>query len=281
MHSCNEDLHFANGEDRESPSMKSPYQTPIGFTQFVALLFLGISLSACAGFPGFGGTSWKEEVVLHDGSKIIIERTASRHGPHEIGQRPPIGDQSITFTIPRTNQKVVWKDEYSEDVSGANFNLMMLDIVQETAYVLATPAGCMSYNKWGRPNPPYVIFEYSGKEWRRIPLRELPANITRPNLLQSSPDEVAGNRAKRGVVTAEVIQEEREEYRQPEFRTILRESYPGAAAGCSEMIRTNDGWEGLGFFKYQRSYEACSKYCERKGVGQSNCPCETLFERAK
>jgi hypothetical protein len=217
--------------------MKSPHSLSKGLVQIAALLCLGVSLTGCAGFPGFGGTSWKEEVVLHDGSKIIVKRTASRHGPHEIGQRPPIGDQSISFAIPRTNQKVVWKDEYSEDVSGANFNLMMLDIVQGTPYVVATPAGCMSYNKWGRPNPPYVVFEYSGKEWRRIPLQELPANITRPNLLQSSPDEVAGNKAKWGVVPAEVVQEEREEYRQPEFRTILRE--PMANERCATWKLNN------------------------------------------
>ena len=38
------------------------------------LLMLGSSLSACAGFLGFGGDSWKEEVLLHDGSKIIARR---------------------------------------------------------------------------------------------------------------------------------------------------------------------------------------------------------------
>ena len=38
------------------------------------ILTLGMSMNADAGFLGFGGDSWKEEVLLHDGSKIIVER---------------------------------------------------------------------------------------------------------------------------------------------------------------------------------------------------------------
>ena len=50
---------------------------------------------------------------------------------------------------------------------------------------------------------------------------------------------------------------------------------------CGEMVRVDDGWEGLGFFKNQPSYEACMKYCGRKGVSQQNCPCITLFKEKK
>ncbi len=51
----------------------------------------GAAMSACAGVPAPGGTSWREEVLLHDGSKIVAERFVLRRGRHEIGQRPPIG----------------------------------------------------------------------------------------------------------------------------------------------------------------------------------------------
>ena len=37
-------------------------------------LLIATSMNANAGFLGFGGTSWKEEVLLHDGSKIIVNR---------------------------------------------------------------------------------------------------------------------------------------------------------------------------------------------------------------
>lgn len=46
---------------------------------------VSMSLNADAGFLGFGGYSWKEEVLLHDGSKIVVERSVERGGRHEIG----------------------------------------------------------------------------------------------------------------------------------------------------------------------------------------------------
>lgn len=210
------------------------------------VLMMGMSMNAYAGFLGFGGTSWKEEVLLHDGNKLIIERTTKRHGRHEIGQRPPIGDQSISFTMPGRNRQVVWKDAFSEDVSGANFLLMALDVVQGTAYLVATPMGCLSYNKWGRPNPPYVIFKHDGKEWKRIPLQGLPAEIKLPNMLHSSPDEVAEKTKKGGIVSAEIIRSENESFRQPEYRSILREALPNVRKSCPEMVFYKGAWVGPG-----------------------------------
>lgn len=44
------------------------------------LLVAGISMSACAGLFDIGGMSWKEEVLLHDGSAIFVERSIERGG---------------------------------------------------------------------------------------------------------------------------------------------------------------------------------------------------------
>jgi hypothetical protein len=128
------------------------------------LLMIGASMSACASFLGLGGDSWKEEVLLHDGNKIIVERTVSRGGRHEIGQEPPIKEQSLSFILPGTNESVTWEDKFTEDIGGANFLPTLLDIHNSVAYLVVKPMGCMSYNKWGRPNPPYVIFKYGGKK---------------------------------------------------------------------------------------------------------------------
>ncbi|MEQ1814627.1 MAG: hypothetical protein ABL860_09300 [Candidatus Nitrotoga sp.] len=152
-------------------------------TQLGLLLLLGVGISACG-----NSTSWKEEVLLHDGSKIIIEQYVDRGGRHEIGQKPPYKEQSLNFTMPGSNESVMWKDSYSEDLGMANFLPMALDIRAGIAYLGVKPMGCLSYNKWGRPNPPYVIFKYQGKEWKRILLQELPAEIKAPNLIGSSPD---------------------------------------------------------------------------------------------
>ena len=186
------------------------------------LLMLGASMGACA---SLGGTSWGEEVQLHDGSKIIVARSASRGGRHEIGQKPPFEWQKLKFTMPVTGERVTWEDNYSEDIGTASFLPMLLDVQQGIAYLVADPMGCLSYNKWGRPNPPYVVFKYEGKEWKRIPLQELPAGIKTPNLIFSEPDATAESIRERPV-SAKAIQEIIAGYRQPEYKTILREALP-------------------------------------------------------
>ncbi|MDP2784200.1 MAG: hypothetical protein Q8O38_06340 [Sulfurimicrobium sp.] len=212
-------------------------------TKLGLILMMGVSMNADAGLFGLGGTSWKEEVLLHDGSKIIVERSVELGGRHELGQKPPIKEQSLTFTLPSTNQRVIWEDHYSEDVGSSNFNPMLLEIVNGTAYVLVSPAGCLSYNKWGRPNPPYVVFHYQGKEWKHISLQELPAVIKLPNLVISSPDDVA-KKAKNGLLSAEMIMQANEGFRQPEYKTILREALAKERINemCMEMVPYKGSW---------------------------------------
>ena len=164
-------------------------------------LMIGASMSANAGLFGFGGTSWKEEVLLHDGSKIIVERSIDRGGRHEIGQQPPVKEESMAFTLPATNERITWKSEFSADIGYADFQPLLLDIFQGKAYVVASPVGCLAYNKWGRPNPPYVIFKYQAKAWQRITMQELPAELNKPNLIISSPDNEVEKMGKRYVTS--------------------------------------------------------------------------------
>lgn len=119
-------------------------------------LTLGVSMSACS-----SETSWKEEVLLHDGSKIIATRSQSRGGRGEIGQSP-IKEQAITFKMPSSNKSITWKDKYSEDVGHSNFDLLALHILNGTPYITTSPYGPSAYKKWGSPNPPYIFFKHDG-----------------------------------------------------------------------------------------------------------------------
>ena len=213
------------------------------FSTIGLVLTLGVSMSADAGLFGFGGTSWKEEVLLHDGSKIIVTRSVERGGRHEIGQKPPYKEQSLSFIMPGTNQRVTWEDHYSEDIGTANFLPMLLEIFKGTPYLVAQPMGCLSYNKWGRPNPPYVIFKYDGKEWQRITLAELPTEIKTPNLIFSMPD-IEVERIGKQLIPAEMIKQIIDRYKQPEFKTILREALPTAYINemCMEMVPYKGSW---------------------------------------
>lgn len=183
-------------------------------------LMLGVSISGCS-----KTMDWKEEVLLHDGSKIIVERSVDRGGRHEIGQQPPIKEQSLAFVMPITNEHITWKSEFNEDVGLADFQPMLLDISQGIAYVVATPVGCQSYNKWGRPNPPYIVFKYENKEWKRIPLQELSTEIKTPNLIYGSPDNQV-EKLRTSFVKVETVQNINSSLLQPEHRAILREVLP-------------------------------------------------------
>ena len=191
----------------------------------ISLMILGGSMSACA--IGGSGTSWKEEVLLHDGQKIIVERSVERGGRHEIGQLPPYKEQSLSFSMPVSNETITWEDHYSEDIGSANFLPMLLDISKGTPYLVVYPMGYLSYNKWGRPNPPYVVFKYGSKAWQRIPLQALPIEIKMPNLIFSMPDIKVEESGKR-FMSSEMIKVITAEYRQPEFKTILREAVPSS-----------------------------------------------------
>ena len=210
------------------------------FTTIGLILTLGVSMSACA---LVGGASWKEEVLLHDGSKIIVKRTVERGGRHEIGQKPPYKEQSLSFIMPGTNQRVTWEDHYSEDIGTANFLPMLLEIVKGTPYLVVHPMGCLSYNKWGRPNPPYVIFKYDGKEWQRITLPQLPIEIKTPNLIFSMPD-IEVEKMGKQLIPAEMIKQIIDRYRQPEYKTILREPLTKEQIDqmCEERVLYKGSW---------------------------------------
>ena len=196
-----------------------------------AISLLVTASLAHAGIFGIGGTSWKEAALLHDGSTIVVARTVTLGGRHEVGQEPPIKEQTLAFSMPGSNESVVWHDKFTEEIGGANFLPMYLEIHKGSAYLVAYPMGCLSYEKWGRPNPPYVVFIYQSKEWRRVALKDFPNEFKTPNLIFSSPDREA-KKIGQAVVSPEKIRALYDGYQQPEYKTILRE--PVARGRCPQ-----------------------------------------------
>jgi len=196
------------------------------------VLTLGVSMNADAGLFGFGGDSWKEEVLLHDGSKIIVERSQSYGGRHEIGQPPPIKEHTISFTLPNTKETITWTSEYGEDIGRTNFLLLAVHVLNGTSYIVAEPNLCLSYNKWGRPNPPYVFFKHDGTDWQRIPFEAFPAELSTINVSLTLGKRDVEEMIRLGVVPAENIKERNSRLKQPEFKTILRE--PLARERCPQ-----------------------------------------------
>lgn len=201
------------------------------------VLTLGVSMNADAGLFGFGDPSWKEEVLLHDGSKMVVERSQSYGGRHEIGQSSPIKEQTLTFTVPNTSTTIEFKSEYGEDIRRPNFELLALHILNGTPYIVTAPSSCQSYNKWGRPNPPYVLFQYDSKAWTRIALDELPTEFKDINLVINSKGEEK-ILTTQSIVSAELVKKLNGELEQPQYKTILREPVKQGSGATSCPIPT-------------------------------------------
>jgi hypothetical protein len=197
------------------------------FKTISPVLTLGVSMDAYAATSTF---TWKEEVLLHDDKKIIVERsdTYDSSMPHEIGQGAPLAEHKTTFMIPGTNQTVTWKSDNRSSTDPDSLHLLALDFLNGVPYVATRTFRCTAYNKWNRPNPPYVFFRYVGA-WERISLKEFPAQF-RINVmvhsLQHEPykKKVIMENRDYGFVRAQTVAEiNREPGASKEFYVLFRE----------------------------------------------------------
>jgi len=245
------------------------------------LLALIATASANAGLFSFGGDSWKEEVLLHDGQKIIVERSQTYGGSHEIGQSSPVKEHTIRFKVPKSGNAIAWISEYGEDVGRTNFNALALHLLGDTPYLIAEPNLCLSYNKWGRPNPPYVIFKHDGRAWQRIEMADLPTAFEKINLIVNNGriDHIKGATEGTGYVSASGVEKINGSLSQPQYKSIAREAIENPAGRCGEMISDGQGgWIGIGWFKKQSSREACLNFCVLEKIDAEHCPCKSIFQ---
>lgn len=177
---------------------------------------------------GSAGDTWREEVLLQDGKPLIVTRSQSYGGRHEIGQSVPAKEHTIRFSLPNTTGEFVWTSDYGENLGRTNFNLLALHIKQGTPYLIVEPNLCLSYNQWGRPNPPYLVFMGGATGWTRLSISALPAEFNSINLIvnNSRIEEIQQHSQATGYVAAEYIQVMNGRLPQPEYRSILREPMP-------------------------------------------------------
>lgn len=257
--------------------MKASHQWMKQIAKLGVLLLTVVSMGAEAGLFGSGDFSWKEEILLHDGRQIIVKRSQSYGGQREPGQSPPIKEHVLTFQLPGSGKTIKWVSEFSQDVRRANFDLLALHVLNDTPYIVAEPNLCLAFNKWGRPNPPYVIFRYDGAAWQRITLSELPNEFIAINVIINVRREEDIERAalQLGYAPADAIKKLNSGLN----KSILREALPNARSGC---IKTdyygNAGWLSPDWFTDQSSLAACLKFCDYKKIGTESCPCNAIFK---
>lgn len=244
----------------------------------VLALIATFGLTACAGLPGTGHTmGWKEEVKLHDGQIVVVERFYNLGGypAIESHNRSPL-DETLTFTLPGSGKAIVWKTEFNNSPEPNSLGPLLLDVVDGIPYLATGPAGCIAYNKWGRPNPPYVLFKYVDETWQRIPLEAFPPVLVHSNLM-SWPD----SRLLKSYYSLEQVKGQMQGRNiAPEARSILRGALPNVWKSCPAMISygKSGGWIGLDWFSDQPSLDACLSFCNQKQISPETCPCNSIFK---
>lgn len=214
-------------------------------------LSLWTSMTAQAGLFG-SSKSWKEEVHLHDGHKIIIDRTDRLGGFPAIESRErETLSETVSFTLPGSNKKITWTTDFKDSVSEPNsLNLLLLDVVNGIPYIAAYPAGCIAYNKWGRPNPPYIVFKYDDNQWKRIKLEDFPRELKQPNVIIGGPP-AEFLKSKYAVDQVNALNAE---IRTTEYRTIIRAPAAISESRCLNLVpRKGGGWETPGGFRSIKS----------------------------
>lgn len=221
----------------------------------ISISFIGASMSACG-----NSTSWKEEVLLHDGKRLIVERSISYDpkGNREIGQSAPKSEETLQFTLPGNSQNISWKSDFGQELQD-NLDLLALEIVDGKPYIVTIPSRCHAYNKWGRPNPPYVFFKHDGQVWQRIPIAELPKEVTRANVVIGGyGDSEKGQLRGMGIdvkqtkpyVTAEIVERFNGamsgDPRNSLMQVFIRAPLKDAGTDCQEMVYYKGSWVGPG-----------------------------------
>lgn len=159
--------------------------------------------------------------------------------------------------------------------------ILALHVLNSTPYIVASPNGCSAYNKFGRPNPPYVIFKYDDYKWQRIQFSEFPAEFKTLNLYIKLGRQDVKALVKYSPVSAEHIQEQNGKLTQhPEFQTILRDPIKHAElkkgndlTGCEVLVRIEDGWATPSYVETMRKSKILLEKeleCRRKNVEDSN-----------
>jgi hypothetical protein len=225
----------------EGGSMSAPRTALKHVTKFGLALIIGVSMNACS-----ATMSWKEEVLLHDGQIIVAERFYNLGGKPtwESRERAPL-DETVTFNLPGTNKKIIWKTDFRDSQPEPNsLNLIRFDVVKGVPYIATYPAGCIAYNKWGRPNPPQVLFKYENEQWNRIALAELP-----PELIGTHANVIVGRPATsllKSSYSVEGVNAENHDIDEGPYKTILREAVENYEKNCPELVRIDGGWASPG-----------------------------------
>jgi hypothetical protein len=166
-------------------------------TMLGLILSVAVVITACT-----QSASWQEEVLLSDGSLLIVSRAQSSGSLFKPAKGAPLSKQSFAFIHPVSGQTVKWKTEYE---AGTSLQPLAIDIVKGVVYLATTPVGSFAFKQWGQPAPPYVFFKYADNLWQRVSLPAVPVEIKGANIVIDTRTEEQRLKAHSKPVSADEI----------------------------------------------------------------------------
>jgi len=144
--------------------------------------------------------------------------------------------QTLTFLHPDTGERITWRIP-------DGLLPVMIDFDQGVPYYILRENTVSDYNKWGCPNPPYLVYRYQQSNWDRLAFDALPATFVNRNLIPMS--KVVQGVSNGQVVSANEMESYwfRSEHPKPkqEARKISREKVNPIAEGCYPDVLNAQG----------------------------------------
>lgn len=138
----------------------------LSFIGKLTTILLGGTFFAIVGWLIFGNsghvdTSWTEDVSLHDGTTVVVKRTAQGQALGEVGG--PGGWRVTQMTLAIESPKTVadvpsWSQRWVPI-------LIDYDTEAKEWFLVATFYDCSDWTDLGRPKLPYVEFRAKGGRW--------------------------------------------------------------------------------------------------------------------
>jgi|GEM_PF-2325841 len=174
----------------------------------LAVVF-ALAVRACA----YSEYTWKEELLLHDGSNIMVERTNDYWMLHTfvLQFNSQLVKRTLRFRIPGTFRWASWVTTYSKDpyhpTEDLGLEAISLDFLDGIPYVATVTDDCLAYRRLGQPNPPYFFFKYVGyiSGWQRIPLAEFPQQFKVNMISDTDRYDVRMDKKEYGFLRAETV----------------------------------------------------------------------------
>ncbi|MFD1841404.1 hypothetical protein [Paracidovorax cattleyae] len=141
---------------------------------------------------------WKEEILLHDGRRIIAERKDVAGGWAEPGQSGSTQKRTITFLDPDDPKK-----RYTHQITGSS-NYLLLDFYRGVPWLIVS-VGPFSVDT-DCPIGSYETFTQVNGAWRSVSYTDLPREFTKPNMAVEYTPDMPDPRKKGKTLSAEEIQ---------------------------------------------------------------------------